>query len=616
MKHFFHTLMGCLVLVIMAACEKDTTAGIFAPEVETGTATNIYRKGATLSGRIKLTGTDVADRYGILFSELQSMAEYKEIPIVSGETEFTINIQELEPGETYYFCTYAHSGYSVVKGEVRNFTTSESNAPVFDVPIVSDKSDRSFTITSALLDDGGSELMLSGFCYNEEGSEAPTFMDNVTNVELSSNAITATINGLAPNKTYQIRAYGASNNGLAYSELIRVTTSEAVVPYLSDVKVSETSWHSMTLRSGVLEPGSSEVTEMGVCYSPYTSQPTVIDDIKILGEGHADDFFTTIGDLIPGNTYYFRAYAINEFGIGYSETLAYTIEQEEVAYLVDGITFNEQIKELANRYKMGYEHFDYLIKEVKFATEVQTFPKEYITISADDSPVPAYASFNSTDSLLTVFTSTKDMRIVDASCMFRGLRNLRVIDFGNSEVNETTINTQSMFSECSALTTLDVSNWDTSNVLDMNFMFVRCSSLTTLDVSDWDTSNVANMHAMFDGCSSLAIIDASNWNTENVTDMAWMFYDCPSLTTLNAVNWNIGNVTDMSHMFSGCSTLSKLEMSNWKFRNDVNVYDMFSNCATTSQTCKVTATSESKEFLLAKTDKTDMNPDRFIWEGE
>jgi len=54
-----------------------------------------------------------------------------------------------------------------------------------------------------------------------------------------------------------------------------------------------------------------------------------------------------------------------------------------------------------------------------------------------------------------------------------------------------------MFSD-SQVTSLDVSNWDISNVTSMNFMFGN-SQITSLDVSNWDTSNVIYMTFMFEG---------------------------------------------------------------------------------------------------------------------
>lgn len=323
MKCLYQILAGFLLIVSVTACKKDTEADFFAPQVTTGTATEIYRKGATLSGSIQMTETTVADHYGILFSELQSMEEYEEIPVTTGDVDFSLPVQNLEPGKTYYFCTYAHSGYSMVRGEVRNFTTSKNNAPVFTKPISSDESQSSFTITSTLLDDGGSELMLSGFCYNEQREGEPVFTDKVANVELIGESITATIKGLAPNTTYQVRAYGASNNGVAYSETISVTTGAAVVPYLSVVERVDSTSNSVTVRANVLESGSASVTNAGFCLSSTNPEPTTNDE-KISCGYETEAFEVTIENLVPGTTYYIRAYAENEYGTGYSEVLTFT----------------------------------------------------------------------------------------------------------------------------------------------------------------------------------------------------------------------------------------------------------------------------------------------------
>ena len=65
-------MLMCSLMVLLAACEKDTEPVNFAPRLTTGNVTDIYRKGATLSGSIHFSGTSTAQSYGILFSELQS----------------------------------------------------------------------------------------------------------------------------------------------------------------------------------------------------------------------------------------------------------------------------------------------------------------------------------------------------------------------------------------------------------------------------------------------------------------------------------------------------------------------------------------------------------------
>ena len=61
--------------------------------------------------------------------------------------------------------------------------------------------------------------------------------------------------------------------------------------------------------------------------------------------------------------------------------------------------------------------------------------------------------------------------------------------------------------------------------------------------------NITKLNCMFSYCSSLTNINLSNFNTNNVTDMSCMFDGCSSLTNINLSNFNINNVTDMSYMF-------------------------------------------------------------------
>ena len=59
-------------------------------------------------------------------------------------------------------------------------------------------------------------------------------------------------------------------------------------------------------------------------------------------------------------------------------------------------------------------------------------------------------------------------------------------------------------------------------------MFSGCSSLTELDISNFNTSNVTNMSGMFQECTELTQINISKFNTQNVTDWTNMFMAVPS----------------------------------------------------------------------------------------
>ena len=56
-----------------------------------------------------------------------------------------------------------------------------------------------------------------------------------------------------------------------------------------------------------------------------------------------------------------------------------------------------------------------------------------------------------------------------------------------------------------------------------SFMFYECKLLNNIDLSNFNTNNVTNMNGMFRECSKLTSLNLSNFNTNNVTDMIYMF---------------------------------------------------------------------------------------------
>ncbi len=92
---------------------------------------------------------------------------------------------------------------------------------------------------------------------------------------------------------------------------------------------------------------------------------------------------------------------------------------------------------------------------------------------------------------------------------------------------------------------------------DSSYLFYKFSKLTEIEnINLLDTSQVTNMYAMFSSCSSLTNLDLSDFNTSQVTNMANMFGNCRSLTSLDASNFDTSKVTNMYAMFSSCSKLT------------------------------------------------------------
>lgn len=157
--------------------------------------------------------------------------------------------------------------------------------------------------------------------------------------------------------------------------------------------------------------------------------------------------------------------------------------------------------------------------------------------------------------------------------------NIKKVVFDASFANARPTNCYSWFFGCKDLTTIEgIGYLNTENVTSMRAMFSGCSSLTSLDVSNFKTQNVTSMRAMFSRCSSLTSLDVSKFNTDKVTNMSGMFGRCSNLTSLNVSNFNTANVTDMLAMFSRCYSLTFLDLSNFDTQNVTNMYGMFYGC--------------------------------------
>ena len=119
-----------------------------------------------------------------------------------------------------------------------------------------------------------------------------------------------------------------------------------------------------------------------------------------------------------------------------------------------------------------------------------------------------------------------------------------------------------MFWGCSALTSLDLSKFNTEKVTDMSNMFYGCQKLSSLDLSNFNTEKVENMMGMFFSCSALTSLDLSNFNTKKVRYMNSMFNACSALTTIYAGDKFVTTkVENGSYMFSDCTNLKGFDSS-------------------------------------------------------
>ena len=105
-----------------------------------------------------------------------------------------------------------------------------------------------------------------------------------------------------------------------------------------------------------------------------------------------------------------------------------------------------------------------------------------------------------------------------------------------------------MFYGCNSLKSIDLSNFDTSQVIYMGYIFYGCTKLEFIDLSNFDTSQVTDMSYMFDGCSSLESIDLSHFDMINCNSFYKMFLDISNIKYINI--YYLKNDKIISHTFN------------------------------------------------------------------
>ena len=112
---------------------------------------------------------------------------------------------------------------------------------------------------------------------------------------------------------------------------------------------------------------------------------------------------------------------------------------------------------------------------------------------------------------------------------------------------------------------------------DMNNLFENCSNITEIDLSNFNTYKVKQMNETFKNCSNLTKIIFSNYKTYNIEEMENTFSNCEKLKIINILNIKDidSKLKKYKNMFSGINRDLKTESSvnnNSQNTNEILVY--------------------------------------------
>lgn len=230
--------------------------------------------------------------------------------VVQAGKDFVATITDMESG-TYYIRAFAVNEAGVGYGEELSISIHVITIPVLDEVRVLDE--EVYLLKCAVLSSGGSKVTANGFCWSTH--DYPDFSDNILP---GGDDFTAALGQLFPG-VYYVRGYATNKVGTGYSRTLRLDTR--TIPEIGEVETIDAVTH--TYRFTLLSNGGGKVDKWGFCWNT-AGNPGIRDHI-VQGD---TDFTATLGELLPG-TYYIRAYAVNEIGVGYSKEFSITVEEKE-----------------------------------------------------------------------------------------------------------------------------------------------------------------------------------------------------------------------------------------------------------------------------------------------
>lgn len=320
---------------------------------------------------------------------------------------------------------------------------------------------------------------------------------------------------------------------------------------------------------------------------PSTSHGTVTASWKVTGSGHPwtdDEYKTLVKSVTFAEPIYGRTSAYLMFTDCSNLKNVINPENLDTSNIFDMESMFRGCSSLTGLDASAWDtsKVKWMNRMFEGCTSLRSFSNAFDTSSV----TTMRAMFYNCNALLTLDMGTWNTENVTDMCLLfykcSSLLNLNVTRLNMSKVT----NAGSMFDGCSLITSLDLTNWNTSKISNFSYMFNGCTNLAEIKgTANLVTSAATNMEAMFQSDSNLVTVDMSNWDTSNVAKFGWLFYNCQKLETIDTSVFNMTSCHDIDTstmavrlMFYNCKKLVDVDMSGANLSGILDFTNMFGGC--------------------------------------
>ncbi|GAA4325157.1 T9SS type A sorting domain-containing protein [Flaviaesturariibacter amylovorans] len=309
-----------------------------APTVTTGSASAITHLAATLGGTISNPGCTAVTAYGIEWSTTSGFANGTGTQAASTNlagSSFTATLSGLTPSTVYYYKAYATNANGTGWGAQQSFTTAAGPVilltatplATFDsVCVGAVSAPRSFTINgSNLSTDPVTVGPLAGFSFSTTAGGVYT-----PSLSLAQPGGTYSQNVFVQFAPTAVQSYNGSipvvgGGSPATFSLFTNATGKVEGPTVVTLDSSAIGIDRVTVAGRIDTFGCSAVTEYGIEYSGIPNFPGGTGTRVVASNLSGRTFSADLTGLVPGATYYYRAYARNAGSLGFGAVKSVTL---------------------------------------------------------------------------------------------------------------------------------------------------------------------------------------------------------------------------------------------------------------------------------------------------
>ena len=291
----------------------------------------------TQTGKIEINNTSVIAKGTLLDIGSENIISYGHCwsllpdPTIINDTtnfgllkergEFSSNLFGLIADSIHYVRSYVYDGKEYVYGDNVEFKITADSLD-FETFTYERIDESKINISSEVKGIGSLNFTDHGHCWST--NEEPTIEENISSYgDIISDKIYASKIVNLNLGRYYIRAYLKNDDKVAYSNTIifdsEISVKSGIVPNEDNNNGSATAF------GNILSLGSSPIQNYGHCWTAFSSLPSINDKKTLLGTANQlMSFNSKLTGLLPGVTYYTRAYAIdNNTNVYYGEVISF-----------------------------------------------------------------------------------------------------------------------------------------------------------------------------------------------------------------------------------------------------------------------------------------------------